>query len=103
MAQRKADYASMGNGDAKENITDPQESEVPVSPAPQQHPKMVGSIVPAPPPAGQGGAGGSTARSSGGPSVSDEPSTEWQSAPGSEHLDIGVGTAGLGKGGISGP
>ncbi len=103
MAQRKADFASMGNDDAKENITDPQESEVPVSPAPRQHPKMVGSIVPSPPPSGLGGVGGSTSRSSGGPAVSDEPSTEWGTAPGAEDLDISKGTSQLGKGGSSGP
>ncbi len=102
MAQRKADFASMGNGDAHENITHPDESEVPVSPAPQQHPKGP-TISPAAPPSGVGGAGGSTDSKDGKQSTADLVASEWQSAPGSEHLDIGVGTAQHGKGGSSGP
>jgi hypothetical protein len=94
----------MGNGDAHENITDPQESEVPASnQAPRQHPKQKVRISPSPPPTGLGGVGGSTSRKGGAPGSSDPESTEWQTAPGAEALDISTGTAQHGKGGSSGP
>ncbi len=93
----------MGNGDAKENITHPDESEVPGGPSlVHQHPKGP-RISPAPVPSGQGGVGEGAPHKGGKPAAAAEDSVEWQSAPGAEHLDINVGTAQHGKGGSSGP